>query len=265
MKLIALLAAIVGLSHSAAAGDDQDMRRQLAPTGRLRIGVAFAPSATPVFVARDADGALQGLPIALGQLLASRLGLAFEFVARATTGELVKACAKGEIDIGFIVIDEERRQTLDFAPPYFIIESTYLATGASQITNMAEVDRADVTVVGIEGSTTFRAAGRSLSRARLVAAQSVAAAMEMLAEGKAAVMALSRDAMPDLSAQLPGSRIIDGAFQVTGVAIAVGKNRPLALAALSDFTETAKQDGTLRHLFDHFGWQDVPVAPPQTR
>ena len=64
-----------------------------------------------------------------------------EIVVVATTGELTEACSSGAIDIGFMPADEERRKRVDFSPPYFVIESTYLAAGASDIKTLADVDR----------------------------------------------------------------------------------------------------------------------------
>src|SRR5258708_71234 len=226
---------------------------ELVPTGKLRVGVAYAPAPTPVFVARDSDGNVRGVPRDIGAALANALGVPIELVVAATTGELTDACSSGAIDVGFMPADDERRQRVDFSPPYFVIESTYLAAGASDIRTLEDVDGSHVTVVGILGSTTMRAAGRSLKAAKLVAAKSVDQAMAMMKSGAAQAFALTHDALPVLQKQLPGSRILDGAFQVTDVAIAIQKNRPAALAYLQGFIESAKADGTIRRAFDAAG------------
>ena len=44
----------------------------------------------------------------------------------------------------------------------------------------------------------------------------------------------------------PGSRIVDGGFQQTGIAIAVPKGRPAALAYVTKFLEEAKASGAVR-------------------
>jgi polar amino acid transport system substrate-binding protein len=142
-----------------------------------------------------------------------------------------------------------------------VIESTYLATGPSAIKTHADVDRPEVTVVGIAGSTTMRAAGRSLKSAKVVPAKSVDEAMGMMKAETAQAFALTHDALPTLQKQLPGSRILDGAFQTIGVAIAVQKERPAALAYVKNFMESAKADGTVRRAFDDAGLNRLPVAP----
>ncbi len=262
MKVATLLGLMLALSISTAASAvDDAVMKQLVPTGKLRVGVAYAPAPTPIFVAKDAAGDVRGVPRDLGNALAKTLGVPVEMVVVATTGELTDACSSGAIDIGFMPADAERRTRVDFSPPYFVIESTYLATGPSAIKTLAEVDRPEVTVVGIAGSTTMRAAGRSLKSAKLVGAKSVDEAMGMMKAETAQAFALTHDALPTLQKQLPGSRILDGAFQTTGVAIAVQKERPAALAYVKDFVERAKADGTVRRAFDDAGLKGLPVAP----
>ena len=60
---------------------------------------------------------------------------------------------------------------------------------------------------------------------------------------------------------LPGSRIVDGGFQQTGIAIAVPKDRPQALAAVTTFMQEAKASGVVRRALDAAGFGSEPVAP----
>lgn len=237
------------------------LAQQLTPTGKLRVGVAYAPKATPIFVASNTNGSYRGVPLDLGRALAQELGVPMEVFAAATTAELTQACLGGAIDLGFMPADEARRQLLDFSPPYFVIESTYLAAGHTGITRLAEVDRAGITVVGIAGSTTIRAAERSLGAATVVAATSIAEAMAMMKSGQAQAFALTHDALPPLQQELPGSRILDGAFQVTGVALAVRKHQPEALDCVTTFIQAAKASGMLRRAFDDAGLNGLKIAP----
>lgn len=260
MKTITLFGFMLALSIGAGAAEDNVMK-QLSPTGKLRVGVAYAPASTPIFVAKDAVGAVHGVPRDLGSALAKTLNVSVELVVMATTGELTEACSSGAIDIGFMPADDERRKRLDFSPPYFVIESTYLAAGSSGIKSFSDVDQSEVTVVGIAGSTTMRAASRSLKSAKIVPAKSVDEAMAMMKAGTAQALALTHDALPSLQRELPGSRILDGAFQTTGVAIAVQKDRPAALAYVKDFIENAKANGIIRRAFDGAGLNRLQVAP----
>ena len=234
---------------------------QLVPTGKLRAGVAFAPSPSPLFVIKDATGTPRGVTVDLAGALARKLGVAVDFFVAPNTGLLTDALANGDIDVSFMPMDDERRKRIDFGPAYFLVESTYMTTGASGITHVDQVDRAGVRVVGIADTTTIRAAGRSLKNTTIVAAPSIGEAMAMMKDGRAEAFALSRDSLPPYVTQLPDSRIVDGGFQQTGVAIAVPKGRPDALAYVSAFLEQAKKDGTVRRAFDAAGLKALDVAP----
>jgi polar amino acid transport system substrate-binding protein len=235
--------------------------KELVPTGKLRVGVAFAPSPSPLFVVKDADGKPRGVTVDLATELAKQLDVPVEFMVAPNTGQLVDALEAETIDVSFMPIDEERKRRVDFGPVYFLVESTYMVTEASGLKTVDEVDRPGVRVVGIANTTTIRAAGRSLKNTTVTAAQSIGEAVEMLTGGKADAFALSRDSLPPFVAKLPGSRIVDGGFQLTGIAVALPKGRPDGLAYVGAFLEKVKNSGVARRAFDRAGLSHLPVAP----
>ena len=233
----------------------------LTPTGKLRIGVASAPSTSPLFVVGGSDGTPRGVTVDLGNALAEELGVEAEFMVAPNTGELTDALEAGRIDVSFMPVDDERKKRIDFGPVYFEVESTYMVTAASGIKTVDEVDRAGIRVVGIANTSTIRAAARTLKNTTIGAAPSVGDAMAMMLGGQADAFALSRDSLPPFVAQLPGSRMVEGGFQFTGVAIAVAKGRPEALARATAFLKKAKMSGTVRRAFDSAGLSHLDVAP----
>ncbi len=257
---LATFAIVAGLLATTSHAAEGQAMKELAPSGRLRAGVAYAPNPTPVFVVKDGAG-VRGVAADLSKALASALGAPVDFTIVATTGELTDLLRTDRIDIGFMPVDDERRTVIDFAPSYFQIENTYLVAANAGISSFADVDRADVTVVGIDGSTTIRATARILTKAKLIAAKSVGEAMAIMKDGKAQAFVLTQDSLPALQSQLPASRILPGAFRTTGVAIAIQKNKPAALAFVNDFTTKAKADGTIRRAFDSAGLNGLKIAP----
>ena len=262
MKFLSLCGMLAGaLVASSAAAQESMAVKELVPTGKLRVGVVFAPAASPFFVVKEANGEPRGVTVDLARELGRKLDVPVEFMVVPNSGLVTDATESGAIDVAFMPVDEERKKRVDFGPAYFMIESTYLATGASGIKTVAEVDRPNVRVVGIANTTTIRAAGRSLKNTSISAVASVDEAMAMLQSGKADAFALSRDSLPPFVAQLPGSRIVEGGFQQTGIAIAVPKNRPNALAYVTAFMESAKTSGVVRRALDRAGFANDPVAP----
>jgi polar amino acid transport system substrate-binding protein len=233
---------------------------ELIPTGKLRCGLAVAPKMSALFVIKEADGSPRGITADLGHALAQKLGVPLEFVIAPNTGVLTDALASGAIDVAFMPVDEERKKRLDFGPAYCMVESTYMVTAASGIKTLLEVDRPGVRVVGIANTTTIRAAGRTLKNTAPTAATSIDDALALLRAGQADAFALGRDSLPDFVALFPGSHIVDGGFQQTGVAIAVPKGRPGALAYVTAFMQEAKASGAIRRAMDRAGMTMLEVA-----
>jgi len=236
--------------------------KELTPTGKLRAGIVYAPALSVFFAVKDAEGRPRGVTVDLTGELACQLGVAADFMVAPNSGLVTDAVESGAIDVAFMPVDDERKTRVAFGPSYCLIESTYMVTGASGIKTLAEVDRPDVRVVGIANTTTIRAAGRSLKNTTITAATSVEAAVEMLRADQADAFALSRDSLPPFVAQLAQSRIVDGGFQQTGIAIAVAKGRPGVLSYVSAFLEHAKASGSVRQALDRAGFSGQPVAPP---
>ena len=235
---------------------------EFAPAGMLRFGVVSAPEPTSFFVVKDAQGRPRGVAAALAEELARRAGIAIEFLVAPNSGIVTDALCTGAIDAAFMPVDEERSKRVDFGPVYFVFENTYLVRAGSDIRSIAEVDRPGVRVIGVAGTTTIRTTGRLLTKTTVAPVTSVDEALELLVAGKADAFALTRDSLGPLAARVPGSRILEGAFHRTGIAIAVPKNRPQALAYVTAFMDDAKASGVVRRVFDAAGLGSLEVAPP---
>ncbi|MBM7044664.1 transporter substrate-binding domain-containing protein [Rhizobium lusitanum] len=245
-----------------SSGDREAIRRELTSTGALRAGVIVAPALSAVFATFDGEtGHYRGTTIDMAQALALQLGVTLEIVNFPNSGACTDALESGQIDVSFMPVDDERRKRVAFGPAYYILESTYLVTGSSGITSLAGVDREDVRVVGIANTTTIRSSARTLTKTTPAPAESIAEAVERMLTGKADALALSRDAFQTLLPQLPGARVLDGGFQSTGIAIAVGPGKPSALSCVSVFMDAAKKSGLVRHALDDAGFANEPVAP----
>jgi polar amino acid transport system substrate-binding protein len=73
---------------------------------------------------------------------------------------------------------------------------------------------------------------------------------------------MGRESLESLAVKLPGARVLDGHFHAAGVAPAVPKERPAALAYVTAFIEEAKAEGAVRRILDRHGIKGV-VAPPE--
>ena len=265
MKLInrysAPFCVLLSACASNQSGPGPAAMTELAPTGKLRFGVAFAPEQSTFFVSKDATGTPHGVTADLANDLARSIGRPIEFMLAPNTGVLTDALTSGALDVAFMPVDDERRNKLAIGPVYFIGQNTYLVRAGSDIKTIAEVDRPGVRVIGIANTTTIRGAAATLSKTKIEPAVSVDVALEMMRSGQADAFALTRDTLLSMSQKVPGSRVLDGAFREVSIAIVVPKNRPEALAYVSKWLESAKASGVVRKAFDDSGFGNAEVAP----
>jgi polar amino acid transport system substrate-binding protein len=251
----------LGLAHAAGAQQKPPMN-ELAPTGKLRVGVAVGPTPGAGNVARDPSGAYRGIAIDLGNELGLRLNKPVEFVPFPNSGALTDAASKGAWDVAFIPVDDQRRKLVDFGAAHLVLQSTYLVGPGSSLRALEDVDKTGVRVAGVENTATARAAARSLKNTAIALVKNAEELLELLVQGKADAIAQSRESLTEMSAKLPGSRVLPGAYLNSYVAVAVPKNRPAALAYVSNFVEDAKAAGSVRAALDRLGMKSSVVAPP---
>jgi len=256
----AAVVATVVLTGSAFA--DPAALKELAPTGKLRVGIATAPSPGAGNVALDASGEPRGVGGDLGRELAKKLGVPVQWVPYPNSGALTDALASGACDVAFLPVDNERRKKVDFGPPHIVLQSTFLVPAGSAIQSLAETDKPNLRVVGVENTATTRAAQAFLKNVTMSNVKDASQLEDLFKTGQADAIALSRESLAQLAAKFPGSRVLPGAYMNSFVAVAVPKGKPAALAYVGTFAEEVKSSGAVRRWLDSVGMQSSVVAPP---
>ena len=234
---------------------------ELAPKGPVRVAIAISPAPSALYAVKDASGNFKGVTVDLGNALAAKLGRPVQFVPYLASGEITANANKDAWDVTFMPYDATRAKSVDFGSAYHLLQSTYLVTAKSGIKTMAEVDRPNVRIAGVEGTATGRAAAASLKQAKIVSIPGVDAGVAMLNAGQAEAIALSRESLTGLVPKIPGSHILEGGFLNSVTAAAVPKGKPAALAWVSAFVEEQKANGNVRKSFDAMGLKSSVVAP----
>ena len=260
MKSLRALGLLLAVLSGGPATANETLMKEIAPTGKLRVAVVFAPSAGAFFVAKEADGKPNGVTADIAAALAKKLNLPIEYVLLPNSGLATDAVENGTVDVSFMPVDDERLKRIAFGPNYVLGESTYMVTAGTGAKTVDDVDKPGMRIIGVANTTTIRAAARKLKNTKIIAATSVEEAVGLLRDGKADAFALSRDTLPTYVKQVPGSYMVDGAFHQVAVAIAVAKGKPAALAAVTEFLTEAKKNGTVRQIFDKHGLKDAQVA-----
>jgi polar amino acid transport system substrate-binding protein len=203
MRYLGLLTALMMATAAGAAADDGAAKRELAPSGRLRLGIAVGPTIGAGNVVMDAaSGRPRGIAVDLGGELASRLAVAIEYVSFPNSGALTDAAAGNAWDAAFIPVDEERKKKVDFGAAHIVLQSTWLVGPDSPIQTLADVDKPGMRPAAVENTATARAAARSLSNNSVTLVRSAEDLLELLRSGQADAIAQSRESLTAMAAKL---------------------------------------------------------------
>jgi polar amino acid transport system substrate-binding protein len=232
-------------------------RRELAPSGTLRVGVNLSNF---LLVSQQTAESIGGIVPDLAQELARRLGVALELVRYPQPGAVADAAKAGAWDVAFIGAEPQRASEIDFTEPYLEIEATYLVPAGSPIRSIAEVDRKGVRIAVMNRSAYELWLARNIRHAELVRAESIEASYQLFVREKLDVLASLKPRLLQDREKLPGSRILEGRFTAVQQAIGTPKGRPAAAAFLREFARDIKASGLVAQLIARHGVQGVTVA-----
>ena len=240
----------------------QAVRAELAPSGKLRLGINYGNA---VLASRDAvSGELSGVAVDLARELGRRSELPVETVAFESAGKMTAALKAGVWDAAFLAVEPGRASEIAFTAPYLLIEGTYLIPPGSAIHSIADVDRAGVRVGVSTGSAYHLYLSRNLNQAQMVKAESPKTTFDLLIDGKVDVVAGVRQALTANAAKLKGARVFDERFMAIEQAMGMPHERPSGLQFLREFIEEVKTSGFVAQALERAGIRGVALAPPAT-
>ncbi len=239
---------------------DAAVMQQLAPTGRLRIAIAVSPAPSAQFAIKDGD-TYKGVAVTLGTALAKKLGVQAQLMPHQASGEIQNSAADNKWDVAFLPVDAERKKFVDFGNAYHLLQSTFLVAPGSTIQSAKDADAKGTGIGGVANTATFRAAVKATPNATHIEFAKVDLAVAAMQEKRIEAIALSRESLGGLVGKIPGSRILKDAFLNSSTSVCVPKNKPAALAYVSEFIEEAKASGLVRKALDEMGLTSSEVAP----
>lgn len=233
-------------------------RSQLAPTGKLRVGINLSN-----FLLTRTDprtGEHGGVAVDLGRELARRLGVPAEVIAYESPGKLADAARSNAWDVGFLGAEPQRANEIDFTAAYVEIEATYLVPPGSALQAIADVDRPGVRIA-ISGKSAYDLyLTRNLKHAELVRETGMDNVFKRFVEDKLDALAGLKPRLITDQQNLPGSRILDGRFTAVQQAIGTPKGRPAGTQYLREFAEDVKRSGLVAQLIEKNNVRGLTVA-----
>jgi len=254
----ALLAVLLLASCATALQISPAERAELAPNGKLRVGINYG---NVILAVRDANGELRGVHVDLARELARRAGVPVELIAYAAAAPLVDGLKSGALDAALLSSEPTRAGEINFSPAYVAIDATYLVPPGSPLRNAAEVDREGVRIAIAAKSVYEYYLLRTLKHARLQNAPSTHAAYELFARSKLDALVGLRPRLVQDSEMMPGSRVVEGRFMVVEQSIATPKGRDAAARFVRACLEDAKASGLIARMLEQHKVRGVSVAP----
>jgi len=236
------------------------VRSELAPTGRLRVGINHGNFllVTPGSSATDPRGVAPDLARELGR----RLGVPVEFSKFDTAGGLADAVRSGAWDVAFLGAEPQRAAEIAFTAAYLEIPATYLVPAGSSIRSIAEVDREGVRISVSEKSAYELWLSRNIKHAKLLLTKGIDGSFDAFVAQKLEVLAGLKPRLITDVQKLPGARILDGQFTAVQQAIGTPKAREAGATYLRGFVEEMKASGFVGEAISRNGARGVSVAPP---
>jgi polar amino acid transport system substrate-binding protein len=256
---LAFVGMILGVTMMTTPAFADDLRSEIAPTGKLRVAIAISAAGGAFWSNKTESGGFAGVPVDLAKEMAAQLGVLVEYVAYPNSGQITNAATKGDWDVTFLPQDPERETKMSFGPIYEVADATYIVKAGSPITDFATLDQTGVKVAAVNNTTTMRGAQAHLKNVKVTGYQTYDEIFNLLKNGEIDAFALSRDQLNAMAKKIPGTKVLDETFKKTVTAVAVPLNHPQSLAFVKKFMTDATKNGTLRKAYDNNGLKDAPI------
>ncbi|MBD1548686.1 transporter substrate-binding domain-containing protein [Roseibium aggregatum] len=236
---------------------DSQIVRELAPHGRLRVGVNMANALLVTGRAENGDPA--GVSPDMGRAIADRLGVPVEYVPYPSPGLVADGVEAHEWDIANIGAEPQRAEKISFTPAYAEIEATYLVAEGSSIRTPEEADRPGHRIAYKARSAYGLWLERNISEAELVAVPPDEDALAYFLEHRLEVLAGLRPRLTRDVETLSGYRMLDGQFMSVQQAIGTARENTVAAAWLTEFVQEAKACGVVAGFIERHGVKGLTV------
>jgi polar amino acid transport system substrate-binding protein len=249
----------LGAAMMAAPASADDLKREIAPTGKLRVAIGISAAGGAFWSRKTESGGYSGVPVDLGREMATQLGMPVEYVPYPNSGQITDAASKGAWDVTFLPQDPERETKMSFGPVYEVADATYIVKAGSPIKDFATLDQPGVKVAAVNNTTTMRGAEKHLKNAKVTGFQTYDEIFNLLKNGEIDAFALSRDQLNAMAEKIPGTKVLDETFKKTVTAVAVPLNHPQSLAFARKFVTDAIANGVMRKAYDNNGLKGKPI------
>jgi polar amino acid transport system substrate-binding protein len=137
--------------------------------------------------------------------------------------------------------------------PLVRLELGYLVLGDSKLPSVTEIDKLGVRVGVSQGSSSQGVLTQLYKNAKVVPADSLAKAKNMLETKQIDAFATNKGILFEMSDTLPGSQVMQGRWGLENLAIAIPKGRDVGREFVQNFANNVGQSGLLNKVIVRSG------------
>lgn len=216
---------------------------------KLVVGMELA---YPPFEMRDAKGEPAGISVDLARALGEHLGRPVEIQNLPFAG-LIPALKTGKIDLilSSMTATPERTASIDFSEPYLRTGLCLLVSAKSDLTSIADADRAGRAIAVVKGTTAHAFAGQKLKAARVLVFDKPAACVLEVVQGKSDAFIIDQmTALENFRRNATATRALLAPFQEESWAIGLRKGQDALRGQVNEFLAKFRASGGFDRLGD---------------
>lgn len=218
-------------------------RSELAANGTLRVGVyRGSPSSYLQGTEHEYD---RGVGFLLGRSVADALGVAFQPIVFPKNADVLVAVEASEVDLVFTNATPARARFIEFTDALVDVEKSILVPGNSPFVELATVKERPMRIGINVGSSTGVELKPEYPLANLVPIATLDEAARLLSTGQLDGFATNKAILFELADQVPGSRVLPGAWGHEHFALGTPRGRIAGREFLLRFATLAKSNGRL--------------------
>ena len=218
--------------------------------GELIVGTT---GKQPPLNGMDKAGKVIGLEADLARLLADALGVRVDFQTMPFS-ELLRALEAGKVDIVIsgMTITPKRNSKVAFVGAYFVSGKSFVtkAQTIASVKEASEINRPEVTLAAMKGSTSQAFVERLLPKVKLMLTEDHQEALELVLQNKVHAMVADHHVCVLCVFLFPEEKLVTLERPLTyePFGIALPKNDPLLINLVENFLGTLQGSGDLQRL-----------------
>lgn len=225
---------------------------RIARTGEMRVGTT---GEQPPLTMTARNGELIGLDVALTRVLARSMGVEARFV-RLPFHQLLEALEAGQVDlvVSGMTITPARSLRVLFVGPYYTSGKSILVRSGelAGVQGPEDLDRPDLRIAALAGSTSESFVRGSMPRARLMADERIEDAIQHVVAGQADLLVADRETCDFAVLRFPDAGLVSPpvTFTIEPMGIALHPDETRLARMIQSYLKSLEERGALQKARD---------------